>query len=375
MTGVLALAVALLAPLESSLSAHMAQHLLLGLVAPLLLAAGAPVRLALAASRRRRWVRALHALPLRPAVGWAAFTAVMLGTHLTGWYELALENPFVHALEHLAYLLAGSRVLDPARRRRPAPARARPGRAAGVAARGDAADGPGRRAPADRDGRLSVLPGSRRPALGRGPDVGHGIAADVGGAGGDRVRRPAARGAPAAATRGGRAMKRAAHVLAALICAGAATAIWASPPTATAQQSGRALFASACSTCHGPDARGVAGKGPSLVGVGAAAADFYLETGRMPLSDPSAEPVRGEPAFTRTERRALTDYIASLGGPPVPTVRPRRRARRLQGASATTARAVTRSRRAAAWRRPAPRPRCSRRRRRRSPRPSASVPT
>ena len=107
MTGVLALAVALLAPLESSLSAHMAQHLLLGLVAPLLLAAGAPVRLALAASRRRRWVRALHALPLRPAVGWAAFTAVMLGTHLTGWYELALENPFVHAFEHLAYLLAG----------------------------------------------------------------------------------------------------------------------------------------------------------------------------------------------------------------------------------------------------------------------------
>lgn len=107
MAGVVTLAVALLAPLESSLSAHMAQHLLLGLVAPLLLAAGAPVRLALAASPRRRWVRALHAVPLRPAVGWVAFTAVMLGTHLTGWYELALRNPFVHALEHLAFLLAG----------------------------------------------------------------------------------------------------------------------------------------------------------------------------------------------------------------------------------------------------------------------------
>jgi cytochrome c oxidase assembly factor CtaG len=57
LAGVFTLAVALLAPLESSLSAHMAQHLLLGLVAPLLLAAGAPVRLALAASPRRRWVR------------------------------------------------------------------------------------------------------------------------------------------------------------------------------------------------------------------------------------------------------------------------------------------------------------------------------
>lgn len=107
LAGVIALAAALLAPLESTLSAHMAQHLLLGLVAPLLLAAGAPVRLALAASRRRRWVRVLHAMPLRPAVGWAAFTAVMLGTHLTGIYELALQNPLVHAAEHLAYLSAG----------------------------------------------------------------------------------------------------------------------------------------------------------------------------------------------------------------------------------------------------------------------------
>jgi ubiquinol-cytochrome c reductase cytochrome c subunit len=112
----------------------------------------------------------------------------------------------------------------------------------------------------------------------------------------------------------------AAHALVALMCAGTAVAIWASAPPATAQQSGRALFASSCSACHGGDARGVAGKGPSLVGVGAAAADFYLETGRMPLSDPSAEPVRGEPAFTRAERKALTDYIGSLGGPPIPAV-------------------------------------------------------
>jgi len=117
-------------------------------------------------------------------------------------------------------------------------------------------------------------------------------------------------------------MRRAAHTLVALLCAAAAAAIWASPPEATAQRTGRALYTSACSACHGPDARGVAGKGPSLVGAGAAAADFYLETGRMPLSDPSAEPVRGEPAFTRAERRALTDYIAALGGPPVPTVHP-----------------------------------------------------
>ncbi|WP_028061282.1 cytochrome c oxidase assembly protein [Candidatus Solirubrobacter pratensis] len=112
--GLALVAVALLSPLdgdaERRLSAHMAQHLLLGLVAPLLLAAGAPVRLALAAlhgRERRALARLLHALPLRPAVGWAAFTAVMLGTHLTGLYELAVRDPLLHALEHLAYLAAG----------------------------------------------------------------------------------------------------------------------------------------------------------------------------------------------------------------------------------------------------------------------------
>jgi putative membrane protein len=110
--GLAALSVALLSPLDGEaerlLSAHMAQHLLLGLVAPLCFAAAAPVRLALGAAHHpRRLARVLHALPLRPALGWLAFTAVMLGTHLTGLYELALRDPFVHVLEHLAYLCAG----------------------------------------------------------------------------------------------------------------------------------------------------------------------------------------------------------------------------------------------------------------------------
>ena len=51
--------------------------------------------------------RALHVVALRPAVGWAALTATLLATHFTGWYELALRNPTAHALEHLAYVLAG----------------------------------------------------------------------------------------------------------------------------------------------------------------------------------------------------------------------------------------------------------------------------
>jgi putative membrane protein len=113
--GVAALAAALSPPMDgwadARLSAHMVQHLLLTLVAAPLLAAGAPLRLALAATRRpgrRRLARVLHAPVMRvlahPATGWAAFTGVMVGTHLTGLYDLALREPAVHGLEHLAFL-------------------------------------------------------------------------------------------------------------------------------------------------------------------------------------------------------------------------------------------------------------------------------
>jgi ubiquinol-cytochrome c reductase cytochrome c subunit len=101
---------------------------------------------------------------------------------------------------------------------------------------------------------------------------------------------------------------------------GAVLAITLAAP-ASAQQ-GRALFDEACATCHGDDARGIPGTAPSLHGAGRAAADFYLSTGRMPLADPSDEPVRARPAYTAAERKALVDYIGSLGGPGIPAVTP-----------------------------------------------------
>jgi putative membrane protein len=115
--GVAALALALSPPLDAwadaRLSGHMVQHALLTMVAAPLLAAGAPVRLALRALRRdgrRRLGRALHRPVVRglahPAFGWAAFTAVLLGTHLTPLYGLAVRDPLVHAAEHVAYLTA-----------------------------------------------------------------------------------------------------------------------------------------------------------------------------------------------------------------------------------------------------------------------------
>ena len=57
--------------------------------------------------------------------------------------------------------------------------------------------------------------------------------------------------------------------------------------------------------------------------MGAAAADFQLSTGRMPLTDPSAQAVRKPPAFSPDEIDALVAYVASLGdGPPIPDVDP-----------------------------------------------------
>jgi len=106
--GLALVAVALLAPLDERLSGHMAQHLILGVAAPLGLALGAPVRLALGALRNPRpLARALRALPLTPLTGWIAFTAVLLGTHLTGLFELGVRHPVVHGLEHVALLAAG----------------------------------------------------------------------------------------------------------------------------------------------------------------------------------------------------------------------------------------------------------------------------
>ncbi|HWH55584.1 MAG TPA: c-type cytochrome [Gaiellaceae bacterium] len=84
---------------------------------------------------------------------------------------------------------------------------------------------------------------------------------------------------------------------------------------------GRALFRTQCSTCHGLDAKGVHDRGPSLEGVGAASADFYLSTGRMPLDQPGRQPIRSDPAFGRGQIDDLVAYIASLGpGPPIPRV-------------------------------------------------------
>jgi len=91
-------------------------------------------------------------------------------------------------------------------------------------------------------------------------------------------------------------------------------------PGSSQVSQGRSLFLEGCSSCHGFDAKGIPGRGPSLVGVGAQAPAFYLSTGRMPLPDPHAYPERSKPAYPQPEINALVAYIASLGGPAIPKV-------------------------------------------------------
>jgi len=106
----------------------------------------------------------------------------------------------------------------------------------------------------------------------------------------------------------------------ALVSAGPRFVVAATPPNGAIRQVDATLFLQNCASCHGPQGEGTA-NGPSLVGAGAAAADFYLRTGRMPLGAPDQRPIRQDPHFTDAERQALVEYVASLGpGPDIPQV-------------------------------------------------------
>lgn len=78
---------------------------------------------------------------------------------------------------------------------------------------------------------------------------------------------------------------------------------------------GRELFQQSCSSCHGVDAQGTS-QAPSLVGVGAAAVDFQVSTGRMPAKEIGAEVPRKPVTFTTQQIHALAAYVAALGGGP-----------------------------------------------------------
>jgi ubiquinol-cytochrome c reductase cytochrome c subunit len=84
-------------------------------------------------------------------------------------------------------------------------------------------------------------------------------------------------------------------------------------------QAGRDLFLKNCATCHGLSAEG-SSDGPSLVGVGAAAVDFQVGTGRMPARELGAQVQAKRVQMTATQISQLSAYVASLGpGPEIPS--------------------------------------------------------
>jgi quinol---cytochrome-c reductase cytochrome c subunit len=87
---------------------------------------------------------------------------------------------------------------------------------------------------------------------------------------------------------------------------------------------GRNLFLVGCASCHGEHGEGITTTkggqyGPTLVGVGAAAVDFQVGTGRMPMASPGMQAPQKKVVYTEDEIAALAAYVASLGpGPAVP---------------------------------------------------------
>lgn len=79
-------------------------------------------------------------------------------------------------------------------------------------------------------------------------------------------------------------------------------------------QRGAQLYNTTCITCHGSGLQGVKDRGPSLIGVGSAAAYFQLSTGRMPLAGQSAEAQRKPARFSAQDIDALGAYIQAHGG-------------------------------------------------------------
>ncbi|HET6953621.1 MAG TPA: cytochrome c [Acidimicrobiales bacterium] len=92
-------------------------------------------------------------------------------------------------------------------------------------------------------------------------------------------------------------------------------------------EEGKALFRANCASCHGLNAEGrqtgngdkIAG--PPLAGVGAAAVDFQMGTGRMPMAAPGVQAPRGDSVkFSDEQIASIGAYVASLApGPEVPS--------------------------------------------------------
>jgi ubiquinol-cytochrome c reductase cytochrome c subunit len=126
-----------------------------------------------------------------------------------------------------------------------------------------------------------------------------------------------------APSRARRRIGAAVRMIAALVLAGGVYTAFApgafaedNPPLSAAAQQGKALFDTSCISCHGRNAEGVPDRGPSLIGVGSAAVEFQVGTGRMPLTRQEAQAQQKPPMFNEDQTKQIGQYIQELGGGP-----------------------------------------------------------
>ncbi|MET7421054.1 cytochrome c [Dactylosporangium sp. NPDC005555] len=144
----------------------------------------------------------------------------------------------------------------------------------------------------------------------------------------EQSKRPLARlvpgGARAARGKLRRRLSAAVRLVAALTLAGGLYTAYA-PGVGRAEETvklsesaaeGKAIYEVSCITCHGRNAQGVDNRGPSLIGVGSAAVEFQVNTGRMPLARQEAQAERKQPQFNEDQAAQLGAYIQELGGGP-----------------------------------------------------------
>lgn len=102
------------------LSVHMVQHMILMMVAPMFLALGAPVTLALRTLRHRPRAMLLAVLHSRVArvltfapLALALFIATPFALYYSSFYEISLRSGFWHAFLHLHFIIIGCLLMWP----------------------------------------------------------------------------------------------------------------------------------------------------------------------------------------------------------------------------------------------------------------------
>jgi ubiquinol-cytochrome c reductase cytochrome c subunit len=143
---------------------------------------------------------------------------------------------------------------------------------------------------------------------------------------GDSLPGPAARARARRRSKARRRLANVAGLLAALILTGAMYSVFAPAQAAddtsesAAEAAGRELYERSCISCHGENLDGVDGRGPSLIGVGAASVYFQVHTGRMPLVRQEADAPDKPKVFSDEEIDQLMAYVqANGGGPTLPS--------------------------------------------------------